>query len=108
VARPDESRYCDDEQSTQQVGVDKHLAATPLVEEDAGEGSDEGVGKEENGESSGDGSGRGLALRREEHEGRESCLEQAVAELPREADPEESLEVADDKDGAQIAQGRHE
>ena len=73
---------------TYSVGVDEYLTSAPLVEEDTGEGADEGVGQEEHREGPRHGRRRGLALGREEDECCQCGLEESVSELPGQADGE--------------------
>ncbi len=107
VAGGDKSSDAENEGSTQQVGVDEHLAASPFVEEHAGEGADEGIGEEEDDEGGRDRGGRGLSLGGEQDERRKRCLQETIGTLAGEADPKETPEVADGDDRTQVGQGRH-
>ncbi len=95
------------EERLEQVGAHEDVAPPPAVEEDAGERADDGVGQQQDRERRGDLDGIGLPFGREQHEGGEGGLQQAVAELRHEAHAEQQAEVASGQHFAKSRERHH-
>ena len=82
-----------DQPRAQHVRPQQHLPAAPAVQPDAGEGADERVRQQQDGEARRDVDRIGRPLRVEQHRPRERGLEDAVAELGEQPGEQEPPEV---------------
>ena len=85
MAQPCDVGEQDDEAGPHEIGIDQHLPSTPTIKEHSCKWTYDRVGQEENREGKSNTNCVRLALRGEQHEGGECCLNHSVTELADEA-----------------------
>lgn len=91
----------------QEVPVEEDLPSGPAVQQNPGEGPDQGVGQEEHRHRGSDGGGRRLLLGGEDDVRGEGDLVDAVGGLGQQPHGQQAAEVPQAQQGAQITRDRH-